>query len=93
MSLALPWMYSKSSLRSIQTDRSSACSRDSSLGRLNKEAQLNVAAQVSEEVLQYAQGNPVMSAINLPAMTKDSFEKSSLIISLPIRSETLCLSA
>ncbi|MCY8400563.1 phosphoglycerate dehydrogenase [Bacillus haynesii] len=45
------------------------------LGASTKEAQLNVAAQVSEEVLQYAQGNPVMSAINLPAMTKDSFEK------------------
>lgn len=45
------------------------------LGASTKEAQLNVAAQVSEEVLQYAQGNPVMSAINLPAMTKDSFQK------------------
>lgn len=45
------------------------------LGASTKEAQLNVAAQVSEEVLQFAKGLPVMSAINLPAMTKDEFAK------------------
>ncbi|MGO4076259.1 phosphoglycerate dehydrogenase, partial [Staphylococcus aureus] len=31
--------------------------------------------QVSEEVLQFAKGLPVMSSINLPAMTKDEFKK------------------
>ncbi|ALC81447.1 MULTISPECIES: phosphoglycerate dehydrogenase [Bacillus] len=45
------------------------------LGASTKEAQLNVAAQVSEEVLQYAKGQPVHSAINLPAMSKDAFTK------------------
>ncbi|MDM5298572.1 phosphoglycerate dehydrogenase [Bacillus pumilus] len=45
------------------------------LGASTKEAQLNVAAQVSEEVLQFAKGLPVMSSINLPAMTKDEFKK------------------
>lgn len=61
------------------------------LGASTKEAQLNVAAQVSEEVLQFAKGLPVMSSINLPAMTKDEFKKFSLIISLQVSSDVLSL--
>jgi D-3-phosphoglycerate dehydrogenase len=40
-----------------------------------KEAQLNVAAQVSEEVLQFLQGNPVSNSINLPTLSKEVYEK------------------
>ena len=39
------------------------------------EAQLNVASQVSEEVLQFLQGNPVSNSINLPTLSKEVFEK------------------
>ncbi|SDH08976.1 D-3-phosphoglycerate dehydrogenase [Alteribacillus persepolensis] len=39
-----------------------------------KEAQLNVAAQVSEEVLQFLKGMPALNSINLPAMSKEKFE-------------------
>ncbi|MFB4163462.1 phosphoglycerate dehydrogenase [Alteribacillus sp. JSM 102045] len=39
-----------------------------------KEAQLNVAAQVSEEVLQFLNGLPALNSINLPAMSKEKFE-------------------
>lgn len=40
-----------------------------------KEAQLNVAAQVSEEVLRYLQGEPVRNSINLPTLSKEVLEK------------------
>ncbi|MFB5661626.1 phosphoglycerate dehydrogenase [Alteribacillus sp. HJP-4] len=39
-----------------------------------KEAQLNVAAQVSEEVLQFLNGLPALNSINLPTMSKEKFE-------------------
>ncbi|WP_022792298.1 phosphoglycerate dehydrogenase [Marinococcus halotolerans] len=39
-----------------------------------KEAQLNVASQVSDEVLQFLQGLPALNSINLPTMSKEKFE-------------------
>ncbi|MBD1378651.1 phosphoglycerate dehydrogenase [Metabacillus arenae] len=45
------------------------------LGASTKEAQLNVAAQVSEEVLLFLDGNPVTSSINLPTLSKEVYEK------------------
>lgn len=39
------------------------------------EAQLNVASQVSEEVLNYFNGNPVVNSINLPTLSKDVYKK------------------
>ncbi|MFS0781343.1 phosphoglycerate dehydrogenase [Bacillus sp. 1P06AnD] len=45
------------------------------LGASTKEAQLNVATQVAQEVLTYLQGNPVSNSINLPAISKEVFEK------------------
>ncbi|SFL98696.1 phosphoglycerate dehydrogenase [Salibacterium qingdaonense] len=39
-----------------------------------KEAQLNVAEQVSEEVLQFLKGMPALNSINLPTMSKEKFE-------------------
>ncbi|WP_180320845.1 phosphoglycerate dehydrogenase [Alkalihalobacterium bogoriense] len=39
------------------------------------EAQLNVAAQVSEEVLLFLEGNPVSNSINLPTLSKEVYEK------------------
>ncbi len=40
-----------------------------------KEAQLNVAAQVSKEVLNYFEGKPVVNSINLPTLSKEVFER------------------
>ncbi|MCM3713645.1 phosphoglycerate dehydrogenase [Halalkalibacter oceani] len=40
-----------------------------------KEAQLNVAAQVSEEVLHFLQGEPASNSINLPTLSKEVYEK------------------
>lgn len=40
-----------------------------------KEAQLNVAAQVSEEVLNYFEGKPVLNSINLPTLSKEVYKK------------------
>ncbi|WP_059103501.1 phosphoglycerate dehydrogenase [Shouchella shacheensis] len=40
-----------------------------------KEAQLNVAAQVSEEVLRFLQGEPAVNSINLPTLSKEIYEK------------------
>ncbi|WP_096202321.1 phosphoglycerate dehydrogenase [Bacillus sp. FJAT-45350] len=40
-----------------------------------KEAQLNVAAQVSEEVLRFLEGNPVSNSINLPTLSKEVYDK------------------
>ncbi len=39
------------------------------------EAQLNVASQVSEEVLRFLEGNPVSNSINLPTLSKEVYEK------------------
>jgi D-3-phosphoglycerate dehydrogenase / 2-oxoglutarate reductase len=40
-----------------------------------KEAQLNVASQVSFEVLQFLQGNPIKNSINLPTLSKELYQK------------------
>ncbi|HHY21923.1 MAG TPA: phosphoglycerate dehydrogenase, partial [Bacilli bacterium] len=40
-----------------------------------KEAQLNVAEQVSEEVLRFLEGNPVSNSINLPTLSKEVYAK------------------
>lgn len=40
-----------------------------------KEAQLNVATQVAKEVQLFFEGKPVSNSINLPAISKDIFEK------------------
>ncbi|WP_100407164.1 phosphoglycerate dehydrogenase [Bacillus solitudinis] len=40
-----------------------------------KEAQLNVAAQVSEEVLNFLEGQPASNSINLPTLSKEVYEK------------------
>ncbi|MCA1025636.1 phosphoglycerate dehydrogenase [Cytobacillus kochii] len=45
------------------------------LGASTKEAQLNVATQVAKEVRTYFEGNPVSNSINLPAISKDIYEK------------------
>ncbi len=45
------------------------------LGASTKEAQLNVASQVAQEVLLFLNGNPVSNSINLPAISKELFEK------------------
>ncbi len=45
------------------------------LGASTKEAQLNVATIVAHEVLTYLNGNPVSNSINLPAISKEVFEK------------------
>ncbi|CAH0345583.1 phosphoglycerate dehydrogenase [Bacillus sp. CECT 9360] len=45
------------------------------LGASTKEAQLNVATQVAQEVLVFLEGNPVANSINLPAISKEQFEK------------------
>ncbi|MFS0863517.1 phosphoglycerate dehydrogenase [Fredinandcohnia sp. 179-A 10B2 NHS] len=45
------------------------------LGASTKEAQLNVASQVAKEVAEYFEGKPVTSAINMPALSKDIYEK------------------
>ncbi|WP_419884197.1 phosphoglycerate dehydrogenase [Peribacillus sp. B-H-3] len=45
------------------------------LGASTKEAQLNVATQVAQEVLQFLNGNPVSNSINLPAISRELFEK------------------
>jgi len=40
-----------------------------------KEAQLNVASQVAEEVLEFLKGNPIKHSINLPTIPNEIFEK------------------
>lgn len=45
------------------------------LGASTKEAQLNVATQVAKEVCTYFDDQPVTNSINLPAMSKDIFDK------------------
>ncbi|MDZ5471163.1 phosphoglycerate dehydrogenase (plasmid) [Bacillus sp. 31A1R] len=45
------------------------------LGASTKEAQLNVATQVAKEVRTYFEDKPVSNSINLPAMSRDIFEK------------------
>ncbi len=39
------------------------------------EAQLNVASQVSQEVLNYFEGKPVLNSINLPTISKEIYKK------------------
>ncbi|WLR43771.1 phosphoglycerate dehydrogenase [Bacillus carboniphilus] len=43
------------------------------LGASTKEAQLNVASQVAEEVLAFLKGHPVTSSINLPTLSKEVY--------------------
>lgn len=45
------------------------------LGASTKEAQLNVAAQVAEEVLHFLKEKPIRNAINLPGFSKEEYEK------------------
>ncbi len=45
------------------------------IGASTKEAQLLVAEQVSKEVLQFLEGLPVKSSINLPALSKEVYTK------------------
>ncbi|NLJ79524.1 MAG: phosphoglycerate dehydrogenase [Firmicutes bacterium] len=40
-----------------------------------KEAQLNVACIVAEEILNFAQGKPVQNSVNLPAISKETWQK------------------
>ncbi|AZB43374.1 phosphoglycerate dehydrogenase [Bacillus sp. FJAT-42376] len=45
------------------------------LGASTKEAQLNVAYQVSKEVLLFVEGKQVTTSINLPAMSDEAYQK------------------
>ncbi|WP_174734048.1 phosphoglycerate dehydrogenase [Mesobacillus harenae] len=45
------------------------------LGASTREAQLNVATQVAREVREYFEEKPVSNSINLPAISKDVFQK------------------
>ncbi|RSD26458.1 phosphoglycerate dehydrogenase [Mesobacillus subterraneus] len=45
------------------------------LGASTKEAQLNVATQVAQEVRTFFENKPVANSINLPAMSKELYEK------------------
>ena len=45
------------------------------LGASTKEAQLNVAEQVAMEVMNFLNGLPVSSSINLPTLSKEVYEK------------------
>ncbi|WP_270179097.1 phosphoglycerate dehydrogenase [Alkalihalobacillus sp. CinArs1] len=45
------------------------------LGASTKEAQLNVAAQVADEVQLYLSGKPIRNTINLPAFSNEEYEK------------------
>jgi D-3-phosphoglycerate dehydrogenase / 2-oxoglutarate reductase len=45
------------------------------LGASTKEAQLNVATQVAKEVRAFLENKPVANSINLPAMSRDNYEK------------------
>ncbi|WP_102274713.1 phosphoglycerate dehydrogenase [Cytobacillus massiliigabonensis] len=45
------------------------------LGASTKEAQLNVSIQVAKEVRLFLENNPVSNSINLPAISKDIFDK------------------
>ncbi|MGN1401258.1 MAG: phosphoglycerate dehydrogenase [Bacillus sp. (in: firmicutes)] len=45
------------------------------LGASTKEAQLNVATQVAQEVLTFLNGKPVSNSINLPSISKEAYEK------------------
>ncbi|MFO7952597.1 MAG: phosphoglycerate dehydrogenase [Bacillota bacterium] len=42
------------------------------LGALTREAQLNVARQVSEQVIRALQGEPIVSAVNVPALMPET---------------------
>lgn len=45
------------------------------LGASTVEAQLNVAAQVADEVLQFLEGHPVKNSLNLPTLSKEVYQK------------------
>lgn len=45
------------------------------LGASTKEAQVNVASQVAEEVVKFLNGQPVSTSINLPTLSKDVYKK------------------
>jgi D-3-phosphoglycerate dehydrogenase / 2-oxoglutarate reductase len=45
------------------------------LGASTKEAQLNVATQVAREIRTFFENKPVANSINLPAMSKEIYEK------------------
>ncbi|WP_017755621.1 phosphoglycerate dehydrogenase [Calidifontibacillus oryziterrae] len=45
------------------------------LGASTVEAQLNVAEQVSQEVLNFLNGNPVANSINLPTISKELYQQ------------------
>ncbi|MEH7883103.1 phosphoglycerate dehydrogenase [Bacillus sp. JJ1609] len=45
------------------------------LGASTKEAQLNVATQVAKEIRTFLENKPVANSINLPAMSKEIYEK------------------
>lgn len=45
------------------------------IGASTKEAQLQVATQVSKEVINYFNGIPVSTSVNLPSISKDVFQK------------------
>lgn len=45
------------------------------LGASTKEAQLNVATQVAREIKTFFENKPVANSINLPAMSKEIYEK------------------
>lgn len=45
------------------------------LGASTKEAQLNVATQVAREISTFFENKPVANSINLPAMSKEIYEK------------------
>jgi D-3-phosphoglycerate dehydrogenase / 2-oxoglutarate reductase len=45
------------------------------LGASTREAQLNVASQVAKEIVHFFEGKPVTSSINLPTLSKETFEK------------------
>ncbi|MGD6853456.1 phosphoglycerate dehydrogenase [Bacillus infantis] len=45
------------------------------LGASTREAQLNVATQVAEEVRLFLENKPVSNSINLPAMSKEIYDK------------------
>ncbi len=44
------------------------------LGALTREAQVNVARQVSEQVIKALQGDPIVSAVNVPALMPEARE-------------------
>ena len=70
------WMYLKSNLLSIHAFLNLIqVIATPHLGASTKEAQLNVAYQVSKEVLLFIKGKQVTTSINLPAMSDEAYQK------------------